>query len=682
MRYTFKPYIKSDVLRNHLNLGGSNPNGERIDVTSLYIERGGTPCIPVMGEYHFSRDNRENWYHELCKMKAGGITAVATYLFIIYHAEEEGVYDFTGDRDIRHFVLEAKRAGLDVVLRIGPWAHGECRNGGFSDWLMKKPFKLRDNNPEYMAFVREWYTKIYEQVQGLFYKDGGNIIAVQLENEFVDNAEHLLALKNLAVEIGFDAPIYTVTGWNSKYGAKIPVDDVLPVFGAYPEAPWTGHTNRLELSPHYVFNKTRNDSAIGNDQISDTDEDGWRLPYERYPFATCELGGGMQVTHHRRPLIKPMDIYALSLVKLGSGNNLIGYYMYHGGINKIGKYSTLNESKASGYPNDYAIISYDFQAPVSEYGELREHYGLLNMLHMFTADFGDVLAPMECVESVQAVSPSDMTSLRYCMRTNGESGFVFINNYQRLETTADKNGVVIDTGSVVFPEINVKSGVSFIMPFNINLNGARLEYATAQLLCKAENTYFFASVYGIAPIYRLNGKDFKAELNEYGFDITEISGIRLVTVSWDLAAKMRRLGSGLYLGDVYEADGVICSAVTGSYSYKRWNGNGFDEINVNSDKQTAEISFTDCEPFKVKYADELRLGGDRKLTFKKVSVSNDYGFAEIPFECDAAQLYADGELIADEYYYGKAWRIPAALIYGRDVYLVYSEMKDDFYREF
>ena len=75
-----------------------------------------------MGEYHFVRDHRENWYRELCKMRAGGISVVSTYLFWIYHEEMEGEFLFTGDRDIRRFVEEAQRAGLDVVIRIGPWA--------------------------------------------------------------------------------------------------------------------------------------------------------------------------------------------------------------------------------------------------------------------------------------------------------------------------------------------------------------------------------------------------------------------------------------------------------------------------------------------------------------------------------------------------------------------------------
>lgn len=148
-----------------------------------------------------------------------------------------------------------------------------------------------------MVKVRVWYEKIYEQVHGLFYKDGGNIIGIQLENELVDNSDHLLALKELAAKIGYDVPIYTVTGWNSAYGARIPENEVLPVFGAYPEAPWENHTEPLKPSGNFMFNRMRNDTAIGVDLIRQTSPDGWRLPYGKYPFATCELGCGIQVTH-------------------------------------------------------------------------------------------------------------------------------------------------------------------------------------------------------------------------------------------------------------------------------------------------------------------------------------------------------------------------------------------------
>ena len=670
MIYKFKEFKDEPLLINHLNMGGKNPKGEEINVTSRYFTRNGKPWIGVMGEFHFSRYSRENWHRELAKMKAGGITIVSTYLFWIYHEEIEGKMDFGGDNDIRAFIEECKDVGLDVVIRIGPWAHGECRNGGFPDWLLKKDYKLRDNNEEYLAVVKKWYQSIYNEVKGLFYKDGGNIIAVQIENEFVDNAEHLAKLKEIAVECGFIAPIYTVTGWNSASGAKIPVDEVMPVFGGYCEAPWENHMNRLSPSPHYFFNRMRNDSAIGTDLIAKTQSDGWQLPYERYPFATCELGGGIEVTHHRRPIIKPMDIYAVSLVKLGDGNNLVGYYMYHGGTNKIGELSTFNETKATGYPNDYPILSYDFQAPLSEYGEVREQYGLLNMLHMFVNDFGEEFAPMIAVDSGNTVAADDTNSLRYGMRTNGKSGFVFVNHYQRLTELADIENAVISAGNVEFPPIDVKGEVSFFMPFNMKMGDSVLEYATAQPLCKCDDTYFFAEIPNIKAEYKFS----KGSAN-------------IVTVPFENAKYMRKLNGTVYIGggcNLYEENGQIHSVEDGEYICQKWNGSEFETLTiVQSAKQSnVEITVVENAPFEPKYKEELCIGGERELAWKKINVDGGYGFAEIDYVGDVAQIYADGELVADDYYYGKTWRVPCKLLYGKECYMVISEMKDDFYKEF
>ena len=670
MIYKFKEFKDEPLLINHLNMGGKNPKGEEINVTSRYFTRNGKPWIGVMGEFHFSRYSRENWHRELAKMKAGGITIVSTYLFWIYHEEIEGKMDFGGDNDIRAFIEECKDVGLDVVIRIGPWAHGECRNGGFPDWLLKKDYKLRDNNEEYLAVVKKWYQSIYNEVKGLFYKDGGNIIAVQIENEFVDNAEHLAKLKEIAVECGFIAPIYTVTGWNSASGAKIPVDEVVPVFGGYCEAPWENHMNRLSPSPHYFFNRMRNDSAIGTDLIAKTQSDGWQLPYERYPFATCELGGGIEVTHHRRPIIKPMDIYAVSLVKLGDGNNLVGYYMYHGGTNKIGELSTFNETKATGYPNDYPILSYDFQAPLSEYGEVREQYGLLNMLHMFVNDFGEEFAPMIAVDSANSVAADDTNSLRYGMRTNGKSGFVFVNHYQRLTELADIENAVISAGNVEFTPIDVKGEVSFFMPFNMKMGDSVLEYATAQPLCKYDDTYFFAEIPNIKAEYKFS----KGSAN-------------IVTVPFENAKYMRKLNGTVYIGggcNLYEENGQIHSVEDGEYICQKWNGSEFETLKIGQSAKQSNVEITGVEnaPFEPKYKEELCIGGERELTWKKINVDGGYGFAEIDYVGDVAQIYADGELVADDYYYGKTWRVPCKLLYGKECYMVISEMKDDFYKEF
>lgn len=701
MIYRFQKEERQEILTGHLHLGGESPGGERIDVNSAYLTRGGNPWIPVMGEFHFSRYNRNQWAEELGKMKAGGITLVSTYLFWIYHEEIEGKFDFSKDKDIRAFVSECGRAGLEVVLRIGPWAHGECRNGGFPDWLLQKTYPLRGNHPEYLSQVKRWYGRIAAEVRGLFYKDGGNIVAIQLENEFGGGAEHLAALKRIALECGMDVPLFTVTGWNSAAGVEIPVDEVLPVFGGYCEAPWERHTRQLPPSPHYFFNRMRNDSAIGADLTTYTKpvgEDSWQLPYERYPFATCELGGGIQVTHHRRPIIHPMDIYAVALVKLGDGNNLPGYYMYHGGTNQIGKRTTLQESRASGYPNDYPILSYDFQAALSEYGEVRGQYRLLNLLHLFVQDFQQDFAPLWAVDALEKIERNDTVSLRYGMRTDGYKGYVFINHYQRLTKLRDVAHVVIDTGSVVFPPIDVKGEISFFLPFMMKLgkgtSSVILEYATAQPVCHMDSVYFFVEISGISSVYRFtDGREVNADAGRDSLFWMEQTGI--VTLTWEEANYLRRLdciqeadhGSCLYLGeecDLYCCDGKLCCVQPGKHVYYRWDGKKFLPCSIGEPADEPKIAWQPVleAPFELPYEGELQIGGERTVIWKKFTIEGEHGFISIEEDYDVAQIYADGQLVADQYYYGRPWRVPAELLAGKECYLVMSERKDDFYREF
>jgi len=688
MNLSFMPYIPSPILSGHLRMGGKHPAGHSLSVNSRYIERSGRPVIPVMGEYHFSRDSRENWPRELAKMKAGGVGIAATYMFWIYHEETEGKFDFSGDLDIRAFIEECAAQGLEVMLRIGPWVHGECRNGGFPDWLQHSGIPLRTNDPRYMAKARIWYEKIYEQVNGLFWQDGGPIIGIQFENELVDNAEHLLALKQLALDIGISAPLYTVTGWNSRYGAKIPLDEALPVFAGYVDAPWDESLEALPPSHHFCFDPVRNDAAVGMDLMHDTDADGWRLPYERYPYATCELGSGLQVTHHRRPIVSAMDAYALSLVKLGCGNNLIGYYMYHGGTNKIGRLSTFQESRESGYPNDVPILNYDFQTCLSQYGEARGQYGLLNMLHLFVQDFGALLAPMEHVPAERFVPCTDAENLRCCLRTDGTRGFVFVSHYQRGMQLGDVHGAEIAALGVSFPPIDVCGDVSFFMPVRMPLAGAELRFAAAQPLCRMGNTFFFAAVPGIAAQYEflLPDGSTQAFTASPGLDSAFDAGAsRIITLAWDQARFARKLNGTLYIGEsvnLYWQDGQIAAIEDGSFTYHRYTGSGFERIAVHRAFTPAVLTLTpEDEPFLPPHVSELELGGPRQRTWQRMQVSSGEGFVTITGEYDAAQIYADGQLIADNFYTGVPWLVPAALLYGRDCHLVMSERKNDFYCE-
>lgn len=714
MRYGFKQYRPPVILHNHLNLGGESPDGGKIAVNSLYIEKDGVPWIGIMGEMHYVRCERERWREFLSKMKAGGIMVVSTYAFWIYHEEKEGVYDFSGARDVRAFVQLCQEMGLWVVMRIGPWCHGEVRNGGFPDWLLRKPYPLREVNEDFMEVTKTWYGAVAEQLRGLFYKDGGNIIAVQIENEFVDNADYLLALKRLAIQCGMQAPVYTVTGWNRASGAKIPVDDVLPLFGGYCDAPWDESITRLPPSSHYFFTGVRNDSSIGKDLIAaGEDEDGWRLPYERYPHATCEIGGGLQSTYLRRYRIKGMDIYAMALIKLCEGANLIGYYMYCGGENLIGEDSTLQETKESGFPNDYPILNYDFEAPVSMYGEIREHYRLLNLLHLFLLDFGRALAKMTFVPAEISAARDDTKTLRYGMRTDGHSGYIFVNHYQRLDRLEDVSEVVFEAFDVKFPPIAVTGEISFFLPFHMDLEGTELLYATAQPLCRVDRTFFFLAIPGIDPVYQLNGEKISAAAGkENGFCR---GSIRIVTLKMEEALFARKLGGTFYIGercDLYLLNGALQAAAGKERKAVQWKDQAFVQVSTEEGRSLEEgdrcgktyesghmASNTDFivpesagsvfmqkleeAPFMPdhKLLSEFWFGGEPKLVWYRISTEVSSGFVEIDAPCDVMQIYADGKLAADDFYRGVCFRIPARLLYGKECFLLLSEQKDNCYME-
>lgn len=145
---------------------GTSAGGEEISFTNYYMMKNGKPFFGVSGEFHFSRMSDTRWEDEMIKMKMGGISVVATYLFWIHHEEEEGVFDFTGGRNLRKFVELCHKHGLYVILRVGPFDHGEVRNGGIPDWMYGKPFEARKLSEGFLFYTKRLYAKIGEQVAG------------------------------------------------------------------------------------------------------------------------------------------------------------------------------------------------------------------------------------------------------------------------------------------------------------------------------------------------------------------------------------------------------------------------------------------------------------------------------------------------------------------------------------
>ena len=326
--------------------------------------------------------------------------------------------------------------------------------------------RMRSEDPRFLYYVERLYRQIFTQVQGLQWKDGGPIMACQFDNEYRGRGSYLMALKQMALRIGFDLPFYTRTGW-PELSTPVPYGELLPLYGDYADGFWERSLEETAGNYYKAFNfkAFRSSTAIATEQFDYSSTTG-ESKAEAYPYFTCELGGGMMTAYHRRPYLYPEDAYSMALVKLGSGSNLLGYYMYHGGTNPDGL-TWLNEMQrtlATNY-NDMPVKNYDFQAPLGEFGQAYPHYYSLRPLHLFMNDYAELLAPMEArFPCEQDIAKGDDSHLRWAVREKDGSGFIFINNYERLQNLSAKRNVELEACGVKLPKLTIPVGSMCIVP--------------------------------------------------------------------------------------------------------------------------------------------------------------------------------------------------------------------------
>lgn len=642
-----------------MKVGKQRMNRDYFSYNEKYLMKNDRPWFPIMGEMHYSRYPSQYWEESIEKMKAGGVNVLSTYVLWIHHEELEGVYDFAENKNLRAFVETCKKCNLYVVLRIGPWCHAEVRNGGFPDWLLKKDFEVRTNDEAYFETIHKFYSKIYEQVEGLLLKDGGPIIGVQIENEYGHcgglNGEagelHMRRLTQMAKEIGFEVPLYTATGWGGAMTGGL-----IPVMGGYCEAPWDQRLTKIEPSGNYIFTHERNDHNIGSDYGFGT---GITFDINKFPYLTAELGGGLQVTHHRRPIAHSKDIGAMSMVKLGSGVNLLGYYMYHGGTNPKGKLSFLQESKATGSINDLPELNYDFRAPIREYGQVSETYKEIKLLTMFIKDFGGSLCKMPAIiPESNPLYPDNFKDLRTSTRHNGKSGYLFVNNYQRGYEMAEHQNVILkvdlEDETISYHKVNIKNQDFFFYPFNMEIGGAILKTALATPLCRLENeitTYVFYS--DGEPCYQVEGEMQSAEL----LTLTREEAKNAWKVQLDREHLLITNQTVLKKGELLELVGK------GNLKFKaypkltyipegfvRKEDEGIWSVYEREETITLpKVSFELLEESQEKKVYEIKIG--------EIDVSCHDVFVEIEYEGDRAKLYIGDEYVADHFYTGEKWEV-------------------------
>ncbi|MGD0738433.1 MAG: glycoside hydrolase, partial [Terracidiphilus sp.] len=313
-----------------------------------------------------------------------------------------------------------------------------------------------------------------------------------------------------------------------------------------PDAPWDGSIAKLPPAEVYAFRFQSRVAAVVNADRGRGEHGVLPSATDSLPYLTAEIGGGIEDTYHRRPIIAPDDIAAMVPVMLGSGVNLYGTYMFQGGENPDGQLSTLQESQATGYPNDLPIKSYDFQGPLGEFGQERASLRKLKVFDYFLNDFGADLAPMSVhAPGAQPRDSADLSVPRVAVRAHGDSGFIFFNNYVRGAqmpvrraaqfqihlpgpAAAGKPGATL---AIPRHPIDLPSGAYFIWPFNLRLDGITLRYASAQLFTRLDNagiqTVYFEALPGIAPEFAFNAATVRTAKPSSGTAVTD-SGVLYV----------------------------------------------------------------------------------------------------------------------------------------------------------
>lgn len=695
--------IRSD----HLRMGGTSPTGGRIDVNNFYMSIDGRPAIPVMGEFHYARYPADQWEEEILKMKAGGVTVIPTYIFWALHEEVEGQFRWDGQRDVRRFVELCKKHQMPVIVRIGPFCHGEIRSGGFPDWLFAKPLEVRSNDPEYLKLVKRLYTEIGKQLQGLYYKDGGPIIGCQIENEMQHSAApwaicypgepkdntaasynageamigvgeqahkatgaemgtvHMRLLKEMAQEAGIDVPFYTATGWGN---AAVIEGEAIPVTAAY-------------TYPFWVKKPTMSRFLMFKDLTREADYAPTRYNPQDYPSFCAEMGAGIQMIYSARPIVTAQAAEGLMVRTLGSGSNGIGYYMYHGGSTpkQIGGVGSFQD-EPMGMPK----ISYDFQAPLGEFGLEGKMYRNLRLLHAFLADFGDRLAPMEPVlpDGWEKMTPDNRDDLRYAARIKDGAGFLFMINFQDHDTLRhDMKDLQIKVRMkneelrVKNEELRIPANGTFtlpkdesvILPFNFDIQGALLKYATAQLLMKLDDHgiehYFFFAPEGMTTEFFFDPATVR------GKNIFKpVAGLRstfTVKTKTGGAFKITTLTRKQALDAVKVNNHLLITSATVLPSEQ-----GADLLCL-GENQIRYVLYPSAQGFKEQYATveavapqyEVKKAGPRRMSISVNAETNiaqpqvNELFLRIHYIGDVAMAFMKGQLVQDEFYHGEPWTI-------------------------
>ena len=301
----------------------------------------GKPFVVKAAELHYPRIPRPYWEHRIKMCKALGMNTICLYVFWNIHEQREGEFDFTGQNDVAEFCRLAQKNGMYVIVRPGPYVCAEWEMGGLPWWLLKKKdIALREDDPYFLERVRLFENKVGEQLAPLTIQNGGPIIMVQVENEYGSygtNKKYVSAIRDIVREAGFDKVTLFQCDWASNF-TRNGLDDLVWTMNFGTGANIDEQFRRLrELRPQ---------SPLMCSEFWSGWFDKWGARHETRPAAKMVAG------------IDEMLSKGISF----------SLYMTHGGTS-FGHWAGAN---SPGFAPD--VTSYDYDAPINEYGQTTPKY--------------------------------------------------------------------------------------------------------------------------------------------------------------------------------------------------------------------------------------------------------------------------------------------------------------------
>lgn len=220
----------------------------------------GKPFVIRSGEMHYPRVPREHWRERFRMAKAMGLNAITTYVFWNLHEKTQGKFDFSGNLDIAEYARIAQEEGLFLIVRPGPYICTEWDFGGFPGWLLReKDMKVRTRDPKFLSAAARYMKEVGKQLAPHQITNGGNIILVQVENEygsFGGDHEYMNAVKRSIVDAGFTVPLFTSDGPGENFLQRGTLPDVAAVINMGtvddPAAQWANFARFRQNVPRMV----------------------------------------------------------------------------------------------------------------------------------------------------------------------------------------------------------------------------------------------------------------------------------------------------------------------------------------------------------------------------------------------------------------------------------------------